>query len=229
MHSRTKEPAPGEPLQVEGVELPLSTRLDGDVGRGPLLVLGHGAGAGIDHPTMKSLSAAFVAAGLTVLRYQFPFMERQGGKGFGRDAPAIACATVRAACARGVELAGGRPVLAGGHSYGGRMTTLTASAKPIAGVDGIVCLSFPLHAAKKPSSERAEHLASVEAPLLFVSGARDALADGPLLEEVVAALPAARLERIGGADHGWKAPRRCWPEGPFHEIAARVARWAPRA
>lgn len=199
--------------------------MDGPVGEAPLLVFGHGAGAGIDHPSTQAIAAALVARGLAVLRYQFPFMERQGGSGFGRDALPVAVATVAAAVSRGREIAGTAPVLAGGHSYGGRMTTHAAAEGALGELAGLVLLSFPLHGARKPATERAAHLPEIAAPMLFVSGERDAMAEAPLLEDCVAALGDARLERIPGADHGWKAPKRVWPEGPLPAVADVVAAW----
>jgi predicted alpha/beta-hydrolase family hydrolase len=215
-----------EPLSVEGVEVPLSVRLDGAVGDGPLLVFGHGAGAGIDHATTASIAAACADAGVAVLRYQFPFMERQGGSGFGRDAPTVAVATVAAAVARGRSLAGGHPLLAGGHSYGGRMTTHAAAEERLDGVAGLVLLSFPLHGARKPARERGEHLPDVPVPMCFLSGTRDAMAEASLLEAVAADCVDARLEWIADADHGWKAPKRTWPDGPFAELGRRIAAFA---
>ena len=212
-------------LTVPEAGLEVSTRLDGPVGRAPLLVFGHGAGAGIDHPSTTAVTAVLVARGLAVLRYQFPFMEKQGGSGFGRDALPVAVATVIAAVARGRALAGCSPIFAGGHSYGGRMTTHAAAQGLLDGLAGLVLLSFPLHGARKPGTERATHLAAVATPMLFVSGERDAMAEAPLLEDCVAVLGDARVERIAGADHGWKAPKRLWPEGPLPAVADAVAAW----
>lgn len=212
-------------LTVREADLDVSIRVDGSVGSAPLLVYGHGAGAGIDHPTTAALTAALVARGIAVLRYQFPFMEKQGGSGFGRDPLPIAVATVAAAVAYGREIAGSAPVFAGGHSYGGRMTTHAAGDGLLGKLGGLVLLSFPLHGARKPSTERAAHLPSVTQPMLFVSGERDAMARTPLLENCVADLSSAELVRIPGADHGWKAPKRAWPDGPLGAVADAVLAW----
>ena len=212
-------------LHVEAAGLDVSLRLDGDVGRAPLLVFGHGAGAGIDHPSTAGIAAALAERGVAVLRYQFPFMEKQGGVGFGRDALPVAVATVAAAVARGRALAGGAPLFAGGHSYGGRMTTHAAAEGGLDDAAGLVLLSFPLHGAKKPSAERAAHLPEVAVPMLFASGARDAMAEAPLLEDCVAALGDADLVRVPGADHGWKAAKKLWPDGPLPAVADAVAAW----
>ncbi len=212
-------------LTIPEAGLDVSIRLDGPVGDAPLLVFGHGAGAGIDHATTAGIAAALAERGFAVLRYQFPFMERQGGAGFGRDPLPVALATVAAAVAHGRSLAGSAPVFAGGHSYGGRMTTHAAAEGRLDGLSGLLLLSFPLHGARKPGTERAAHLAAVKQPMLFVSGERDAMAAAPLLEDCLAALPDAQLVRIPGADHGWKAPKRLWPEGPLPPVADAVAGW----
>ncbi|HSG89514.1 MAG TPA: alpha/beta family hydrolase, partial [Pseudomonadales bacterium] len=214
-------------LDVPEGDVRVSVRLDGEVGGAPLILFGHGAGAGIDHPLIVAIADTLVAEGLAVLRYQFPFMERQGGRGFGRDAPALATATVAAAAAFATTRAAGRPLFAGGHSYGGRMTTLAAAEGRLGGVAGLVLMSFPLHAAgRQPPTvaacERAAHLPEIDVPMLFLSGERDAMARSPRLEEVVHGCRAATLTRIEGADHGWKTARRRWPDGPFGAVAAEV-------
>jgi predicted alpha/beta-hydrolase family hydrolase len=215
-------------LPVPESDTSVSIRLDGPLGEAPLLVFGHGAGAGIDHPLIAGFAAGFVAAGLSVLRFQFPFMERRGGRGFGRDPLPVAIATVRAAAAEGRRLCGDRPLLAGGHSYGGRMCSHAADGGGLPGVSGLVLLSFPLHGAKQPDTQRAAHLEGLGLPLCFVSGERDTMARAPLLEDVAASLPAASLVRIPGADHGWKAPKKIWPQGPQEEVARVVAEWVSK-
>ena len=189
----------------------------------PLLVFGHGAGAGIDHPLLQGLTRAFVDAGIAVLRYQFPFMERRGGSGFGRDPLPVAIATVAAAVAIGRSHCGAGSLFVGGHSYGARMTTHAAAERRLERVDGCVLLSFPLHAAGRPAADRGAHLPSLDLPLLFLSGSRDAMARPPWLEDLVARCGAARLVRIQGADHGWKAATRRWPDGVFGELARQAA------
>lgn len=216
----------GATLPVPEADTSVSIRFDGPVGAAPLLVFGHGAGGGIDHPLIEGFGAAFAAAGLAVLRFQFPFMERRGGRGFGRDSLPVAIATVRAVVAEGRRRCGDRPLLAGGHSYGGRMCSHAAVDGGLPGVSGLVLLSFPLHRAQRPGAQRAQHLAQVNRPICFVSGERDAMATAPLLEAVAASLPAASLVRIPGAEHGWKAPKRIWPDGPQQEVARVVADWA---
>ena len=150
-------------------------------------VLAHGAGAGMTHPFMAAVARGAAAAGIATFRYQFPYMEAGSGR---PDAPKLAHATVRAAVAEAARLAPGLPLLAGGKSFGGRMTSQAEATAPLPGVHGLVFLGFPLHLAAKPSDERAAHLAGVRVPMLFLQGTRDALAELGLLRPVV--------ERLGG-------------------------------
>ena len=169
-----------------------------------LYVFAHGAGVGMHHPNMESNSRGLAERGIATLRYQFPYMEKRTRR---PDPPRIAHAAVRAAVAKAKELAGGLPLFAGGRSYGGRMTSQAQSIDPLTGVRGLAFLGFPLHPAGQPGTERADHLARVEIPMLFVSGERDALADLGLLEDVVSGLGAsATLHVVEAADHTLKVP-----------------------
>ncbi len=169
-------------------------------------VLAHGAGAGMTHAFMASVAAELAERGIATLRYQFPYME-QGGKR--PDPPALAQATVRAAVAAAGRLAPGLPLIAGGKSFGGRMTSQAQATQPLAGVRGLAFLGFPLHPAKRPSDARATHLAEVQVPMLFLQGTRDALADLAMLRPVVAALGArATLHLVEEADHSFHVPAR---------------------
>src|SRR6185295_4131029 len=150
-----------------------------------LYVFAHGAGVGMNHPSMAANAHGLAARGIATLRFQFPYMEEGGGR---PDPPGIAHATVRAAVAKAAELAPELPLFAGGRSYGGRMTSQAQSIAPLPGVRGLVFLGFPLHPAGKPGNERADHLEKIEIPMLFVSGSRDALADLTLLGPLVAGL-----------------------------------------
>src|SRR5574337_561312 len=136
--------------------------------------LAHGAGAGMTHPFMAAIAAGLGARGVATLRYQFPYMERGSKR---PDAPALAQATIRAATAAVLQLMPGLPLVAGGKSYGGRMTSQAQATAPLPGVRGIAFLGFPLHASGKPSSERGTHLVEVQVPMLFLQGERDRLAD----------------------------------------------------
>jgi predicted alpha/beta-hydrolase family hydrolase len=165
-----------------------------------LLIIAHGAGAGMDHPFMNDLASALGSAGLATLRFQFPYWE-DGGKR--PDKPELATATVAAAVQWAREHESDLVLFAGGKSFGGRMTTTAASLGMIESVKGIVCFGFPLHQAKKPSTERAKHLKDVKAPILFLQGTRDALAELPLITEVARKHPRITIHVVEGADHGF--------------------------
>jgi hypothetical protein len=165
-----------------------------------LYVFAHGAGVGMNHPNMASNAHGLAERGIATLRFQFPYMEKGGGR---PDPPAIAQATVRAAVAKAAELAPDLPLFAGGRSYGGRMTSQAQAVAPLPGVRGLVFLGFPLHPAGKPGIERADHLEQIGIPMLFVSGSRDALADMALLKPLVGGLgERATLHVVEGGDHG---------------------------
>jgi hypothetical protein len=169
-------------------------------------VMAHGAGAGMSHPFMVAVATGLRERGLATLRYQFPYME-QGSRR--PDAPALAHATVRAAVAEATRLVPGLPLVAGGKSFGGRMTSQAQAIAPLAGVRGLAFLGFPLHPAGKPSDVRAQHLFDVRIPMLFLQGTRDALAELTLLEPLVDRLDArATLKVVTGADHSFHVPVR---------------------
>ncbi|MBR0726028.1 alpha/beta hydrolase family protein [Bradyrhizobium manausense] len=164
-------------------------------------VLAHGAGAGMRHASMDKIAEGLAKRGIATFRFNFPYMENKQGR---PDQPAVAHAAVRAAVEEAARLCPGLKVVAGGKSFGGRMTSQAQSKAPLPGVKGLAFLGFPLHAAKKPSSERAEHLGSVAIPMLFLQGTRDGLADLSLLKPVVAALgEKATLHEIEGGDHSF--------------------------
>ncbi len=164
-------------------------------------VFAHGAGAGMSHPFMETVAQGLCERGIATLRYQFPYMEKGGRR---PDPPAIAHAAVRAAVAEAGQRCPGLPLIAGGKSFGGRMTSQAQAAAPLDGVRGLAFLGFPLHPPGKPSSDRATHLADVHVPLLFLQGTRDSLAEVALLEPVVERLgPQASLHLVDGADHSF--------------------------
>jgi uncharacterized protein len=166
-----------------------------------IYVLAHGAGAGMAHPFLAQTAAGLAARGIATLRYQFPYMERGTRR---PDAPRIAHAAVRAAVAEAERRLPGIPIVAGGKSFGGRMTSQTQAVSAMAGVVGLVFLGFPLHSAGKPSIERAQHLAAIQVPMLFVQGTRDNLADVTLIESTVGALgPRAQLQWVPDGDHSF--------------------------
>ena len=193
------------------------------------LVLGHGAGAGMRHAFMEQLASSLAERGVATLRYEFPYMAA------GRrapDRPPVLEATVRAAVAEGARRSGGAPLLAGGKSMGGRMTSRAGAAGPLPGVRGLVLVGFPLHPARKPSTERADHLAGVELPMLFLQGTRDELAPLDLLRPIVDRLaPRAALEVIEGADHSFRLPARLARAQPpiADTLADRIRSWIDRA
>jgi uncharacterized protein len=172
-------------------------------------VLAHGAGAGMTHPFMTAVAAGLGKRGIATLRYQFPYME-QGSKR--PDAPRLAHATVGAAVAAAIRLAPDLALVAGGKSFGGRMTSQAQSIVPLPNVRGLAFLGFPLHPAKKPSDDRAQHLFDVQIPMLFLQGTRDALADLSLLAPLVESLGArATLKLFAGADHAFHVAGRAAP------------------
>src|SRR5262245_21770165 len=190
-----------------------------------LYVLGHGAGAGMRHPFMEAIATRLAGRGLGTLRYQFPYVE-EGKRRI--DPEPLLLATVRAAVGMGRDAAGGLPLLAGGKSMGGRMTSRAAAAEPLAGVRGLALLGFPLHPAGQPGTSRADHLDRVELPMLFLQGTRDALADLTLLEPVIERLGSrATLRVIEHADHGFHVPKRSGrtDEQVLDELASAFVDW----
>ncbi|MET4255282.1 putative alpha/beta-hydrolase family hydrolase [Bradyrhizobium sp. S3.12.5] len=164
-------------------------------------VLAHGAGADMRYSFMEKVAAGLADRGIATFRFNFPYMENKQGR---PDQPVVAHATIRAAVEEAARLCPGVTLVAGGKSFGGRMTSQAQAKTPLPGVKGLAFLGFPLHANKKPSTERAEHLAQVEIPMLFLQGTRDGLADLGLLRPVVAALGAkATLHEVEGGDHSF--------------------------
>ncbi len=166
-----------------------------------LYVFGHGAGAGMRHAFMTAFAEGLAARRIATLRYQFPFMERGSRRA---DPPAVAHAAVRAAVAAAAKVAPSLPLVAGGKSFGGRMTSQAQAASPLPGVRGLAFVGFPLHPAGKPGVERAAHLGEVACPMLFLQGTRDDLADASLVASVCASLgPRATLAWFDDADHAF--------------------------
>jgi uncharacterized protein len=169
-------------------------------------VFAHGAGAGMTHAFMETVATGLAARGIATLRYQFPYMEKGGKR---PDPPAIAQAAVRAAVAEAARACPGLPLLAGGKSFGGRMTSQAQAKAPLKGVEGLAFFGFPLHPSGKPSADRADHLADVDIPMLFLQGTNDKLAELGLLRPVVARLGArTSLHLVEGADHSFHVPVR---------------------
>ena len=169
-------------------------------------VLAHGAGAGMTHPFMTAVAAGLAARGTATLRYQFPYMERGSKR---PDPPKLAHAAVRAAVTAAQSELPKLPLIAGGKSFGGRMTSQAQAAAPLPGVRGLAFLGFPLHPAGKPSAERGKHLFDVKVPMLFLQGTRDTLAALDQLEPLCSALgKRATLKLFVDADHSFQVPAR---------------------
>jgi len=166
-----------------------------------LIVLAHGAGAGMRHKFMEEIAAKLAGHSIATLRYQFPYMEKRTKR---PDSEAVLTDTVRAAIGAAKKIAGDLPLFAGGKSMGGRMTSLAAAKAPLDGVRGLIFFGFPLHAAGKPGAERGNHLAEISLPLLFLQGSRDALADLKLLRPLCRRLgQRAELFVVDGGDHSF--------------------------
>jgi len=171
-----------------------------------LYVLAHGAGAGMRHPFLESIAQRLAERSIATLRYQFPYMEQRARR---PDPPAVAAATVRAAVIEAARVAPGVPLVAGGKSFGGRMTSTAQAEDPLPGVRGLVFLGFPLHPPGRPADKRAEHLAQVRIPMLFLQGDRDEFADLKLLKPVVKQLgERATLHLAEGGDHSFHVLKR---------------------
>jgi predicted alpha/beta-hydrolase family hydrolase len=190
------------------------------------LVFAHGAGAGMRHAFMESVCAELADRDIASFRYQFPYLERGRRR---PDSRRVLLATVRAAVDAAARLARDLPLLAGGKSMGGRMTSLAASEAPLPAVGGIVFFGFPLHPAGKPSDERAAHLSDVALPLLFLQGTRDALAELERMRARCAQLGTrAALHVVEGGDHSFRAPKRSGrtDRDVLAELGSVVARWS---
>ncbi|HEX8663646.1 MAG TPA: alpha/beta family hydrolase [Beijerinckiaceae bacterium] len=192
-------------IAVEGAQ-PVSGLIDAPAGARACFVLAHGAGAGMTHPSMTAVAAGLAERSVATLRYQFPFME-QGSRR--PDPPAVAHAAVRAAVAEAARRLPGLKLVAGGRSFGGRMTSQAQAIAPLPGVRGLAFLAFPLHPAGRVSTERARHLSDVHVPMLFLQGTRDALADLSEMQALAARLGGrATLRLWQDADHSFKVPAR---------------------
>jgi hypothetical protein len=193
-----------------------------------VLALAHGAGAGMTHPFLEKLARELAAVGVATLRYQFPYMEERRRV---PDSPAVATATVARAVRAAAKAAAGLPVLAGGKSFGGRMSSQAAAAGLLEGVRGLVFFGFPLHPPNKPGTKRAEHLAKVAMPMLFLQGTRDTLADLKLLRPICAELgERGTLHVIETADHSFHILKSAGKSDTeiLRELAETTASWAEK-
>ncbi len=193
-----------------------------------LCVLAHGAGAGMRHPFLEVVACRLAEHDIATLRYQFPYMEQRARR---PDPPAVAAATVRVAVAEAARLAPGLALVAGGKSFGGRMTSTAQAEAPLPGVRGLVFLGFPLHPPGRPDDKRAEHLARVQIPMLFLQGTRDEFADLKLLKPVVQRLgERATLRLVEGGDHSFRVLKRSGKtdDDVMAELVGAIAEWTAR-
>jgi uncharacterized protein len=188
------------------------------------LVLGHGAGAGMEHASMQALADALAEQHVASLRYQFPYMERGSRR---PDPPPLCHATVRAAVSRAHTLLPDTPLFAGGRSFGGRMTSQAQAIEALTAVRGLVFFAFPLHPADEPSIGRAAHLSKIAVPMLFLQGTKDKLATPELLSAVLAQLSRATLHSIEDADHSFHVPARSGrtDEQVLQSVVGYCAQW----
>ncbi|HUC98369.1 MAG TPA: alpha/beta family hydrolase [Candidatus Polarisedimenticolaceae bacterium] len=190
-----------------------------------LLVFAHGAGAGMRHRFIEDISQRLAALGVATMRYQFPYMEKRVRR---PDSEGVLIATVQAALTAADKYSDGLPIFAGGKSMGGRMTSLALANAPLEKVYGLIFFGFPLHAPGAPSAERGKHLAVVQAPMLFIQGSRDALADLKLLKPLCADLSGrAELFVVDGGDHSLHMPKRSGrtDNEVLDEVAAKTSSW----
>ena len=226
---RNEDGKPASDSTTLTIELPtgatISGLLEAPADAEACYVFAHGAGAGMEHVFMAAMAHGLAQRRIATLRFQFPYME-QGSRR--PDPPKAAQAAVRAAVLEAARRLPDMPLFAGGKSYGGRMTTQAQAAEPLAHVRGIVLVGFPLHAAGKPSTERASHLADVQVPMLFLQGTRDALADLDLVRQATGKLGSrALLHIVEGGDHSFHVLVRSGrnDEQVHEELLDTMAAW----
>lgn len=175
-------------------------------GAAAVLVLAHGAGAGMTHKSMTAIAEGLAQRRVATLRYNFPYMERGSKR---PDTPAVAHEAVRAAVGQAARLTPDLPLFAGGRSFGGRMTSQAQAAEALPGVRGLIFFAFPLHPPAKPGVERAEHLSKIKIPQLFLQGSRDEFAQLDLLQATIDGLgDLATLKLLDAADHAFHVPAK---------------------
>ena len=220
------KPGPAEPVTIAvGGSHRVSGLAQAPAEARACYVLAHGAGAGMTHPFLAAVAAELAERRIATLRYQFPYME-QGAKR--PDPPALAQATVRPAVIEAGRRAGKLPLIAGGKSFGGRMTSQAQAAAALPGVRGLAFLGFPLHPAGRPAAERGKHLLEVQIPMLFLQGTRDTLAELSLLQPLIDRLGTrATLRLFQDADHSFHVPARTGRKDPEvrREMLDALAAW----
>jgi len=202
------------------------TLLDGPKDPVACYVLAHGAGAGMNHPFLAAVAKGLAERNIATLRYQFPYMDKGSKR---PDSPKVAHVAVREAVAEAARRLPGVPLIAGGKSFGGRMTSQAQAIEPLPGVVGLAFLGFPLHAPGKASDERAAHLSDVKVPMLFLQGTRDDFAQLDLLQPLVKRLgKRATLELFEDADHSFHVPARSGRTDAqvMRDALDVLARWA---
>jgi predicted alpha/beta-hydrolase family hydrolase len=190
-----------------------------------LYVLAHGAGAGMAHPFLETMARALAERKIGTLRFQFPYMEAGSRR---PDSPAVAHAAIRAAVIAAADAAPGLPLIAGGKSFGGRMTSQAQASEPLPGVVSLAFLGFPLHPPGKPGIERADHLADVRIPMLFLQGTRDEFAELTLLQPLAKRLgKRTTLHLVDAANHSFKVPAKTGRKDAEvrAELADTIATW----
>ena len=189
-----------------------------------LLVLAHGAGAGMEHPFMEQVAKRLETTGVGTLRFNFLYMENGGGR---PDLPHVAFKVIRAAVDRAHTYAGSIPVIGGGKSFGGRMFSQVMAQDDPPKLDALVYFGFPLHAPGKPGTERAAHLSKIKVPMLFLQGTRDTLAQIDLIEEVAGGLRKGTLAKFEDADHSFHVPKRSGKTDTqvLDELVTQTAGW----
>jgi predicted alpha/beta-hydrolase family hydrolase len=191
-----------------------------------LYIMAHGAGAGMRHPFLERMAASLGARGIATFRYQFPYMEAGRSR---PDAPSILEETVRAAVIKAGEIVPELPIVAGGKSLGGRMTSSAAATAPLDRARGLVFLGFPLHPPGQPGTRRADHLQAVNVPMLFLQGTRDGFARLDLITDVTSRLKShAALHLVDGADHSFGILKRAGrtQDQVMDELAETIVGWA---
>ncbi|HWC72926.1 MAG TPA: alpha/beta family hydrolase [Gemmatimonadales bacterium] len=190
-------------------------------------VFAHGAGAGMNHPFMVRAADALAERGIVTHRFNFPYMEAKKSR---PDPPAVAEEAVRKAVAEATRERPGVPILAGGKSFGGRMTSQAQASQPMPGVRGLVFFGFPLHPPGRPATTRAEHLTAVDVPMLFLQGTRDEFAQLDLLRQVIRGLgERATLHLVQDGDHSFKVPKKKTGKTEadvMNELADTIQQWA---
>ena len=163
-----------------------------------VVILTHGAGGSRDAPLLKRLCDEWARRGWLAVRYNLPYRRRRP-----KGPPSGSATTDRKGIEDAVAVArtlSAGPVLAGGHSYGGRLTSMAAADG--LDIDGLTLFSYPLHPPGKPEKPRTEHLPQIAVPTVFTHGTSDPFGTIDELRSAIALIPArTELVQITGARH----------------------------